>query len=114
MTFTDSIKTCFNKYADFNGRASLSEYWWLILFIFIVNALLYRMPFMSGIFALVMIVPTLAAGARRLHDTNQTGWLLLLYLVPVIGWLIVLVLLAQSAKEPNRFGPSPHSDSAPV
>lgn len=106
MTFGDSIKTCFSKYADFNGRASRSEYWWFVLFIVLVSVVLsmFRLPLLSGLFSLATILPSIAAAARRLHDTDKTGWLQLIALIPVLGWIAMIYLLAQEAKEPNRFG----------
>jgi uncharacterized membrane protein YhaH (DUF805 family) len=53
---------------------------------------------------LATLLPSLAVGARRLHDTNRSGWLQLLWLIPVVGWILVIVWLAQEGREPNRFG----------
>ena len=104
MTFTDSIRTCFTKYADFTGRASLPEFWWWVLFILVASAALGTISDkLSGAFSVVTLLPQLAVGARRLHDTNRSGWLLLLWLVPVIGWIILIVFFAQESKEPNQF-----------
>ncbi len=104
MTFIESIKTCFAKYADFNGRASRSEYWWFALFVFvggiIISAVNYRL---AGIFYLGILLPHIAVAARRLHDTNRSGWMQLIALIPLIGWIIVLYFLVQPPKEPNRF-----------
>lgn len=112
MTFVDSIKTCFSKYADFDGRASRSEYWWFILFLVLASVVISIVNhWMSGLFSLATILPSLAVGARRLHDTDRSGWLLLLNLIPVIGWIILLVFMVQEAKEPNRFG-APAAESA--
>jgi len=107
MTFGQSIKTCFSKYADFNGRASRSEYWWWVLFVFLVSgATGIVSESLSGIFTLAILLPYLAVGARRLHDTDRSGWLLLLNLIPLIGWIILIVFFIQEGKEPNRFGSS--------
>jgi uncharacterized membrane protein YhaH (DUF805 family) len=107
MTFTESIKTCFSKYAEFNGRATRSEYWWYVLFIFLAGlALSFVSQTLSGLFYLGTLLPSLAAATRRLHDTNRSGWFQLILLIPLIGWLIVLYFLAQEAKEPNQFGSS--------
>lgn len=105
MTFTDSIKTCLSKYADFEGRASRSEYWWFVLFIVLVGVgTSFIHEAISGLFYLATLVPSIAAAARRLHDTNRSGWMQLIALVPIIGWLIVLYFLVQGPEEPNRFG----------
>lgn len=109
MTFADAIKLCFAKYADFNGRAKRPEYWWFALFIFLVSAALGMVSEMlSGVFGLATIVPSLAAGARRLHDTSRSGWWQLLWLVPVIGWIVVIVFLVQEGESAsNDFGAAP-------
>ena len=99
MTFQESIQVCFKKYADFTGRASRSEYWWFMLFLFLVSAGASMFSqVVSGLFSLATLLPSLAAGARRLHDTNRSGWLQLLWIVPLIGWIIVIVFLVQETK----------------
>ena len=99
MTFQESSQVCFTKYADFTGRASRSEYWWFMLFLFLVSAGTSMFSeVVSGLFSLAVLVPWLAAGARRLHDTNRSGWLQLLWIVPLIGWIIVIVFLVQESK----------------
>lgn len=104
MTFGEAIKTCFSKYATFEGRASRSEYWWFWLFTFLVSAATGMVSeALSGIFSIGVLLPMLAAGARRLHDGDRSGWFLLLWLVPIIGWIVLIVWLAQEGKDPNRF-----------
>ena len=99
MTFQESIQVCFKKYADFTGRASRSEFWWFMLFLVLVSAGTSMInQVVSGLFSLATLVPSVAAAARRLHDTNRSGWLQLLWIVPVIGWIIVIVFLAQETK----------------
>ena len=105
MTFGQSIKTCFSKYADFSGRASRSEYWWWVLFGFLVSAGLGMInEILAGLFSLATLLPYLAVGARRLHDTDRSGWWQLLALIPLIGWIVLLIWYVQEGKEPNRFG----------
>lgn len=105
MTFTESIKACFSKYADFSGRASRSEYWWFFLFIVLAGAVLSILNNkLASVFYLATLVPSIAAATRRLHDTDRSGWLQLLALIPLLGWIAVIYLLAQPAREPNRFG----------
>lgn len=104
MTFGESISTCFSKYAAFDGRASRSEYWWWFLFTFLASlATAMISQTVSGLFSLAVLLPSLAVGARRLHDTDRSGWFLLLWLVPFIGWLVVVFFAVQEGKEPNRF-----------
>lgn len=100
MTFQDSIKVCFNKYVDFSGRASRSEYWWFVLFVFlgaIVTSLVSHWIYV--LFALGTLLPSLAAASRRLHDTGRSGWWQLIGLIPLIGWIILIVFLAQEGAE---------------
>lgn len=107
MTFTESIRACFNKYADFNGRATRSEFWWFMLFLFLVSCalnLINRSGTLAGLFSLATFLPSIAVGARRLHDTNRSGWWQLLVLVPVIGWIVLLIFeIQESNAGPNRF-----------
>lgn len=104
MTFNESISTCFIKYATFDGRASRPEFWWFILFTWLVSAGLGMInDVLSGLFSLGVLIPSLAVGARRLHDTNRSGWLQLLWLLPVIGWIILIVFFASAAVEPNKY-----------
>ena len=109
MTFADSIKTCFSRYADFNGRAQRPEYWWFMLFLFLANLILGMISdTVSLIFSLATVVPSLSVGARRLHDTNRSGWWQLLWIIPVIGWIIIIVLQAQEGDlTDNQFGSVP-------
>jgi uncharacterized membrane protein YhaH (DUF805 family) len=104
MTFAESIRTCFSKYVDFNGVASRSEFWWFILFLIIVGVVLNIIDqalgtaVLGGIFALATILPQLAVGARRLHDTGRSGWWWLIVLVPLIGTIVLIVFWAQPSK----------------
>jgi uncharacterized membrane protein YhaH (DUF805 family) len=98
MNFQESIKVCFQKYADFNGNASRPEYWWFFLFLFIASAVLNVIsPIISTIFSLATFIPSIAVGARRLHETNRSGWWQLLWLVPIVGWIVIIIFLAQEA-----------------
>ncbi len=104
MTFGESIQSCFSKYADFDGRASRSEYWWFSLFTFLASLAAGLVSDTVGaLFSLAILLPSLAVGARRLHDVNRSGWFQLLWLVPLIGWIILIVWTTQESKEPNRF-----------
>ena len=110
MNFGQSISTCMGKYGTFSGRASRGEYWWFYLFIIlmswgseIVGAAIF--PFgnpmadiLSGIVSLVFLIPVIAAGSRRLHDIGKSGWWQLLYIIPIIGWILLIVWLATNTK----------------
>lgn len=107
MTFFESIQTCFRKYATFDGVARRSEYWWFYLFQIIAGAILQEISTkLGGVFALAVLLPTLAAGARRLHDTDRSGWWQLLCFVPIVGWIVLIVWLAQDSRQ-SRYGLAP-------
>ena len=90
LTFFESIRVCLTKYADFNGRASRSEFWWFVLFVTLVtSALVYVGQNLGNVFLIAVMLPFLAAGARRLHDIGKSGWWQLFLLAP-IGGLVVL------------------------
>ena len=99
MNFFQSINYCLKHYSDFNGRASRSEFWWFFLFTSIVETMgvILDYGFLSyfdtaqefGIFetiaTIVFLLPSLAVGARRLHDINRSGWWQLLYCAVLVG-----------------------------
>lgn len=107
MTFQESIKVCFGKYADFSGRASRPEYWWFFLFlVLVILASSVISPLLSSLFSLGTLLPSIAAASRRLHDTNRSGWWQLIIFLPVIGFIILLVFLAQEGKgDPDKLLP---------
>jgi len=107
VTFIDAVKICFAKYADFKGCASRPEFWWWVLFTFVGSIALRSVSFgLAGLFSLVTFLPSIAVAARRLHDTDRSGWLQLLWLIPLIGWIILVIWCAEPSK-PNRYGGSP-------
>ena len=113
------------KYAVFSGRSRRSEYWYFTLFYLIfylglavVDGALGTFDARSGIglctavWALAMLLPSLAVSVRRLHDTDRRGWWLLIGVIPLLGAIALIVFLAQDS-EPgtNRFGPNPKDGS---
>ncbi|MFT4792410.1 MAG: uncharacterized membrane protein YhaH (DUF805 family) [Paracoccaceae bacterium] len=118
--FGEAIKSCFNKYATFSGRAPRSEYWYFTLFlilaqialqfvgaaIFDVNGAVYIL--LSLIFSLGTLLPTFSVAVRRLHDIGRTGWWVWISLVPLIGMIVMLIFTCiRSQPGGNRFGPNP-------
>jgi uncharacterized membrane protein YhaH (DUF805 family) len=96
MTLQESILSCFARYADFDGEAPPSEFWWFFVFVAVVNTLIYAVsPKASALFFLATLLPLLAVGARRLHDTNRSGWWQLAWFVPMVGWLGLAFLFIQ-------------------
>ena len=112
MTFTESVSTCLKKYFVFEGRASRSEYWWFQLIVspsYYISTLMQNELgyFFLGI-TLFTLIPAISAGVRRLHDTNRSGFFLLLSFIPFIGGLILLFFfIAEGTKGKNKFGPNP-------
>ena len=117
MTFGESISTCFSKYADFNGRASRSEYWWFALFVGVIYLPLLliaaatemtALMVVAIIFVLACFLPQLAAAVRRLHDTGKSGAAYLISLVPFVGGIILIVWLATEGNPgANMYGELP-------
>jgi uncharacterized membrane protein YhaH (DUF805 family) len=114
MNFGQAISTCLRKYATFPGRAARPEYWWFFLFEILLIAAASRInETLSGLISLALLLPALAVGARRLHDIGKSGWWLLLSLVPVIGWIVLLVWAVQkSDAQANAYGASPLAEAA--
>ncbi len=118
----DAAQKFFANYATFSGRSNRGEFWYWALDGLLMSILLGGLDGLlfggmmhsdmgngggplSGLWGLVTLVPGLALGVRRLHDIDRTGWWLLLWLVPVVGWIVLLVWFAQKPDEgPNRFG----------
>jgi uncharacterized membrane protein YhaH (DUF805 family) len=109
MNFIDAIRICFVKYVDFTGRAPAAEYWYFALFGFIAGICLSIVYAPLGIaFDLAILLPDLAVAVRRLHDFDRSGWWLLLGLIPIIGWIVLLIWYCKPSDPlPNRFGDPP-------
>lgn len=117
------------KYADFTGRARRKEYWMFVLLsfgIYIAASILDSIAGMSGLVggvygpimvaaALGLLIPSIAVGVRRLHDTDRSGWWLLIALVPIIGSIVLLVFMVlEGTRGSNRFGPDPLAGETPT
>ena len=110
MDFKQSILRCVrDKYADFNGRASRPEFWWFALFCFLVGSAfqVLRLEMIGMLANLALLLPSLAVGARRLHDMGKSGWFQLVWLVPFIGWALMIYWLVQPSAGPNAWGIGP-------
>ena len=102
MDFGEAIKVCFNKFANFEGRARRSEYWWFILFVNLVSLVT------CGIASIVFLVPVIAVTARRLHDIGRSGWWQLISFVPLAGAILLLIWTVQDSDPgTNEYGPNP-------
>jgi len=117
MGFVDAVKSAYGNYANFKGRASRSEYWWFQLFFMVVyfgvmilagvlsafmgEAILSIMSIVIMVFALGSILPSIALAARRMHDSDKSGWFML---VPIYSLYLAII---KGTDGPNRFGPDP-------
>ena len=109
------------NYATFSGRARRKEYWMFFLFNVLISLGLgvldvvagtysveYETGFFSGLYSLLVLIPGIAVGVRRLHDTNRSGWWILILLIPIIGVLVLFVFTClDSQPGTNRFGVNP-------
>ena len=114
------------QYADFNGRARRTEYWMFTLVSVIVGLVLGLVDevvfvgpglsttgWLHTVYSVAVIIPTLAVGARRLHDTGRSGWWLLIGVIPLIGAIVLIVFFAlEGQRSSNAYGPDPKA--APV
>ena len=106
MNFQTAIRSGFQNYTNFNGRASRAEYWWWALFTVILSILLSSISDSLGnLGSLVTLLPSIAVAIRRVHDVDRAGWFIL---VPIYN--LVLVLRRGDSGE-NRFGPPPPPSS---
>ena len=115
MRFTESVSVCFKKYFVFKGRASRSEYWWFQLIVapsYVLSEITETesapISFLFLAITLFTLIPAIAAGVRRLHDTNRSGFYLLISFIPFIGSLIMLFfLIPEGTKGKNIYGADP-------
>lgn len=104
----------FKKYVTFAGRAQRQEFWMFELFNFIAYIILYVIgnalgtTILGTLYGLAVLLPSLAIGARRLHDRDMSGWFLLIGLIPVVGLIVLIVIFCMDGTPgDNRFGPNP-------
>ncbi len=109
------------KYAVFRGRAQRKEYWMFVLYNLLISIVLEYIDSMishhtntpfEGLYSLAILIPSIAVLFRRLHDTGRSGWSILWMLLPVVGWIILLVfLVTDSEPSTNVYGPNPKGGS---
>ncbi|HEY5457893.1 MAG TPA: DUF805 domain-containing protein [Sphingomicrobium sp.] len=126
MTPIDWATRPLQKYADFTGRAPRAEYWWFVLLYMVgfvvatiidsvlgLDAMALTYGPVTILFALAILVPSLAVGARRLHDTDRSGWWLLIGLIPLIGAIVLLVFfVSEGTRGANQYGDDPYAGAA--
>lgn len=103
------------KYAVFSGRARRKEFWMFALFnviigfvLAIIESILGSPGILTFLYSLAVLIPSIAVSARRLHDTDRTGWWLLIGFIPVIGFIVLLIFMVMEGQPgENRYGPNP-------
>lgn len=105
------------KFADFNKRSTRSEYWYFILFNLCISIAITLLgtvignktsSVLGGLYTLAMFIPSIAVSIRRLHDTNHSGWWILIPFIPIVGFIIFLIfMLTDSDPGDNLYGPNP-------
>lgn len=143
VPFMTAVSRAFSRYCNFRGRASRSEYWWFYLFNLIVGIIItcvfggsgyleylrtaFTNPmkasgmFISGtmstiswIWGIITLLPSLGLFWRRMHDAGHSGWWWLWILLPLVGWIIILVALCKaSVPGENKYGPVPNTATVP-
>lgn len=111
------------KYADFTGRSRRKEYWMFFLLVIVCALVIGFVEGMLGltnmigpygpistIFLLGILVPSIAVGIRRLHDTDRSGWWILLGLVPLVGLVLLVFYVLEGTRGPNQYGPDPKGE----
>ncbi|MBR6361170.1 MAG: DUF805 domain-containing protein [Clostridia bacterium] len=115
-SFGEAISSFFTHYIDFKGRSSRAEYWYVVLasyLIDIVFAVLIGIT-KSAIFSTIEVfyyflvfIPSLAIWFRRLHDTGRSGWYIFVMLLPIVGWILMIIWLCSGSDGGNIYGPEP-------
>jgi len=116
MGFQQAVQSVFSKYFQFSDRAPRSEYWYWVLFLFVGGFLISLADSfvfgagkpLSTVFTLATFIPGIAVAVRRLHDTGRTGWLLLIGLIPLLGFVLLLIWFCTRGEDgTNDFGHDP-------
>ncbi len=112
MNLGQAIQSGFQKYANGSGRASRSEYWYWLLFSTLIQVaadlVTGAQSMLSIVVTLALLLPSVAVGIRRLHDIDRLGWFMLLWLIPIIGWIVLIYwACGKGTTGENRFGPDP-------
>ena len=120
MSFPDAVRSVLTQYAVFSGRSRRSEYWYYALAYMIAYVVLMLIDnvlgtgFLALLLSLALLVPTLAVAIRRLHDTNRSGWWVLISLIPLVGLILIVFLATDGTPGPNTYGPDPKGRQAAV
>jgi uncharacterized membrane protein YhaH (DUF805 family) len=102
MNITESVTSVFKNFANFDGRARRSEYWWFFLVnVIVTNGLQFISPTIGMIASLALLIPSIAVGVRRMHDVGKSGWFLL---IPIYN---IILACTEGEKGTNEYGPDP-------
>jgi uncharacterized membrane protein YhaH (DUF805 family) len=105
MEFGQAISTCLSKYASFSGRATRPEFWWFFLFQVLASLAASLIgDWLNGLVVLVLLLPGLAVGTRRLHDIGKTGWWQLLILTGIGYFLLIYWWVQPTAEGVVKYG----------
>ena len=107
VSFGEAIKLFFVNYVNFNGRATLSEYWYAFLFNCLVSLCVSWIPVLGMLVALGLMLPGIAVCVRRLHDTGKSWVYMLMGLIPIAGAIILIIQLCKPSEGDNQWGPVP-------
>ena len=120
-SFGDAIRSFFTRYIDFRGRSSRAEYWYVVLASYLIGiafAVLIGITdnirpvstifsTIEGFYSFLVFIPSLAIWFRRLHDTGRSGWYIFVMLLPIVGWILMIVWLCSGSDGGNIYGPEP-------
>lgn len=106
MDFKKALGLFFSRGMDFRGRSTRSEFWWAMPFVILATVLLMVMELYAP-WLLAVVIPGIALGVRRLHDIGKPGLLMLLALIPMFGWMILLILFCAPSGPNNKWGREP-------
>ena len=107
VSFGEAIKLFFVNYVNFTGRSTVSEYWWAFLFNFLVSLCTSWIPVVGQLISLGLLIPGLALGIRRLHDTGKHWYYIFMGLIPLAGFIILIVQYCKESDADNQWGPAP-------
>lgn len=109
VSFVDAIKLFFKHYADFEGRATKSEYWFVFLFQTVVSLATSWIPVIGWLISVALLIPGLSISIRRLHDIGKSWVYYLMGFIPIVGSIILIVYFIKDSDGPNQWGPVPTS-----
>ncbi|WP_028746890.1 DUF805 domain-containing protein [Rhizobium mesoamericanum] len=112
MSFKEAVSSVFSKYAVFSGRAGRPEFWWFALFnviasliVAFLDKVLFGYEILGALYGLFVLLPGLGVAVRRLHDIGRSGWWILVGIIPLVGWIVLLVwYLSPGTPGSNEYG----------